>query len=700
MALNLSGIQAGTVQSNDLNDPNVRVIRGKNQFPQSFYHPSTCRYGEVDPVFVMRCERGDTVPYRFATDLNTFTMASPMKSPVNMYSAAFKVPLEAIYPRNYEIMYAQPNKGDDVPEDTRALLDPVKLSNVLISGLIGTYNRLGYSNDFARNYVRNILLLESIFSSGSLFSKFNMHLDSWKMTITTFEHSGSTVDLPSMYFDEWFDTYFAPTLKSWFDGSLAQNKDDRNFYHLIDNLFDDDNVHRYVVTDDKKLIGEQFGGTLGNPITYISFRRALELLRTGEYDLNFAGADDYNFGDNIEYPTTLYSFYQDLNIEPIIAYQLCCAHFFTNSKVDFIYDAKLWRDNMQSLFPSYEEDGGLYTMIMSFNWNGITKPYDVMSKGYWSPFLLTEFYSILFDGEENLYYYRRITSFWFNLFSYQRSLRYGDYFTGSRPEPIAPGDINTPVIDGSVNALLLTRRLQLTRFLNKVNISGPRIQDYLRALFGGRLPEAPKDVPVRLSVERFNVSGFEVNNTGDAQLNPEKENITTTNLRLDESRYMFEAEIEEPCILLAVQYFDAHRIYSRTMDRFAWHKNRYDDFIPDMQFTGDQDVKQRELDFANGNDAAFAYNLRYMEYKSRYSYASGGFVRSLPSWAFVTDNNDGNPSGLNIDPDYIRSSPSEFDRFYKSLSGYSLGSYFHFITFNTNICAPYRQMVYAPEILA
>lgn len=110
MALNLSGIQAGTVQSNDLNDPNVRVIRGKNQFPQSFYHPSSCRYGEVDPVFAMRCERGDTVPYRFATDLNTFTMASPMKSPVNMYSAAFKVPLEAIYPRNYEIMYAQPNK--------------------------------------------------------------------------------------------------------------------------------------------------------------------------------------------------------------------------------------------------------------------------------------------------------------------------------------------------------------------------------------------------------------------------------------------------------------------------------------------------------------------------------------------------------------------------------------------------------------
>ena len=692
MALNLSGIQAGTVQSNDLNEPNVRVIKGKNQFPQSFYHPSTCRYGEVDPVFAMRCERGDTVPYRFATDLNTFTMASPMKSPVNMYSAAFKVPLEAIYPRNYEIMYAQPNKGDDVPEDTKSLLDPIKLASSLSTGIRSSWSDLGATNDFARNYIRNILLMECIFSSGSLFSKFNMHLDSFRLKVSSISSSGS---VSYQYFDDWFDTYFAPTIKRWFLESHEENINDSSFYHLIDNLFDDENVHKYrVVPDDSKFIGE----SLGFGIKCISFRRALELLRTGEYDVNFDGQDAYNTYGSILLPEGP-SQYQDLNIEPIIAYQLCCAHFFTNSKVDFIYDAKLWRDNMESLLFSNLFMQGLL-LIPSFAWNGINKPYDIMSQRVLDDLCSTPAYSILFNISGTVFPYFSYTSFWFNLLSYQRSLRYGDYFTGSRPEPIAPGDINTPVIDGSVNALLLTRRLQLTRFLNKVNISGPRMQDYLRALFGGKLPEAPKDVPVRLSVERFNVSGFEVNNTGDAQLDPENPNITTTNLRLDESRYMFETEIDEPCILIAVQYFDAHRIYSRTMDRFAWHKNRYDDFIPDMQFTGDQDVKQRELDFANGNDAAFAYNLRYMEYKSRYSYASGGFVRALPSWAFITDNSDGNPSGNNIDPDYIRSSPSEFDRFYKSLTGYSLGTYFHFITFNTNICAPYRQMVYAPEILA
>lgn len=684
MALNLSGIQAGTVQSNDLNEPNTRVIRGKNQFPQSFYHPSTCRYGEVDPVFSMRCERGDTVPYRFATDLNTFTMASPMKSPVNMYSAAFKVPLEAIYPRNYVIMYPQPNKGDDVPEDTKALFDPIKFASVLSNFIKGIIDDSSLAIQLGA-VTRAILLLETMFSAGSLFSKFNMHLDSWRFK---FESRGASY---YSYFDEWFDTFFAPWLKECFLNSTEENTRTPGFYQLFDGVLEDeDTQHRYIVLPDgDDRIGQMAPSTsFSQAVYYISFRRALELLRTGEYSFNL---DQFTLPQqDFERPVIEYNFYEDLNIEPIIAYQLCCAHFFTNSKIDFIYDAKIWRDNMQSLFMM----SGEY-IVPVFDWNGIAMQYDVMSKRVFDILLSQSNWS--YDEP----FYQWVISFFFNLFSFQRSLRYGDYFTGSRPEPIAPGDINTPVIDGSVNALLLTRRLQLTRFLNKVNITGPRMQDYLRALFGGRLPQAPKDVPVRLSVERFNVSGFEVNNTGEAQLDSSKPNITTTNLRLDESRYMFEAEIEEPCILIAVQYFDAHRIYARTMDRFAWHKTRFDDFIPDMQFTGDQEVKQRELDFVNGfPDTNFAYNLRYMEYKQRYSYASGGFIRDLRSWALITDNKDGNPQGLNIDPDYIRSSPSEFDRFYKSLNGYSLGTYYHFITFNTNICAPYRQMVYAPEILA
>lgn len=683
MAYNQSGLEAGLVHADNVNNPETRVIRGKNKFPQSFIHPSSCRYGEVDPVAAMKCERGDTFPYKFVTDLDTFTMKSPLKSKLNMYSAAFKVPMQAIYPRNWVIMLPTPNKGDDVPEDTRALFDPIRFDDTLSSGLSVLLNSPLSSTEKVNAYIKSVLLKELIFSDGSLFSKFNMHYSAYPLyRMNSDGIGGATYQYLLNGFDEWFDTIFAPWLRDAFESSFQYPSAQNPFYHL--KPIDDEDKRYYIVTDDDKLIASSSSGDTA--ISFISFRRALELLRTGEYDVNLG---NYDFGAvPVSWPITGLRESEAINIEPIIAYQLCCAHFFTNSKIDFVYTAQLWRDNMQSLLMSGDPQ-----YLKSFEWNGITLLYDVMSSAH----INSDDFAYSADGLAFPTWF----AFWFNLFGFQRSLRYGDYFTGAHTEPLAVGDINAPVVNGSVNALTMTRRIQWTRYLNKVNISGPRLEDWLRAVFGGKKPEAPKDVPIKLSVETFNVSGFEVNNTGDAQQNPDDRVIATTNLRLTDSKYMFEAEIEEPCWIIAVQYFDAHRIYSRTFDRFAFHKDRYDDFIPDFQFIGDQEVFLKELDATSlGSELPYAYNLRYMEYKNRYSYASGLFVRKLRSWAFITDNSDGNPANRHIDPEYIRSSPSEFDRFYKSLSGYSLGTYAHFITFTTNVVSPYRQMVYTPEILA
>lgn len=664
MPKDITGKQAGTVQGDQVNDPEVRVIRGKNQFPQSFRHPSTGRYGEVDIVACAKAERGDTFPYKFVTDLNTFTLQSPMKSDVNMYSAAFKIPMYAIYPRNWEIMMPIPNKGDDVPDDTRAIFKPFRLyanlmNNITIALNVGNLDL----------YVRCVLLLEKMFSAGSLFAKVNMHLNSFRWK----DKNDNSANPITFSFDKWFDTEFAPQLKEMLtwneDGPLSGS-----LFQLVPIDLEDGLPNYIVVSEGSNLLTV----TPNTGFRFITFRRALEVLRNGEYRINYSS--DGSIALPVAALVSGFDLNMRLNIEPIVSYQLACAHFFSNSKVDFIYTAQLWRDNMQSL--AYGNSS-----FPTFTWNGIVKQYDVCSERVFDD-------SISFTVDDYIEY----TSFWYNLFSFNRSLRYGDYFTGAHPEPLAVGDINAPVIDGSVNAIDMTKKLQLTRLLNKVNISGPRIADYLRALFGGAIPEAPKDVPVRLSLERMNVSGFETNNTGEAQNNKDQ-NLITTNLRLSDSRYMFEAEIDEPCWLIAVQYFDVERIYSRTCDRFAFHYDRYDDFIPDLQFIGDQDVKLRELDITLA-DSPFAYNLRYMEYKNRYSYASGGFIEFLPSWSFITDNSEGAPVSNIITPDYIRSSPSEFDRFYSSLTGYSLASYFHFIYVTHNVVKPYRQMVYAPEILA
>lgn len=663
MPKNITGVGAGTVQSNKVNEPNVNHMRGRNVFPQSFMHPSTCRYGEVDPVLAFKAERGDVVPYKFVTDLNTFTMAAPLKSEVDMYSAAFKVPMEALYPRNWDIMQPFPTKGDDVPEDTRCLFSPQSFGYSLYQGITSA---LGSKNLNA--VIRNVFLLELIYSAGSLFAKFNYHFNSSRFNVVQEDEN-----LGNFTFDHYFDNYFAP----WLNVVFADQNATLSHYG--------NETPDYRVTKDIKSIGSKFAQNG----YYISQRRAFELLRSGEYILSIPPVFIPGLLETFpKWAVTGQASY--LNIEPIVAYKCACTHFFTNPKIDYVYSWELFRDAQQSLV--YGEDG----LVPTFVWNGINKQYDVFSKN-----VLDDAVPAVANPASASYFDH--TSFWFNLFSFSRSLRYGDYFTGVHPEPLAVGDVNAPVVDSSVNAVEMVEKIQLTRLLNKVNIAGPRKDDQLVAMYGGPLPEAPKDVPIRLSLEKFNVTGFEVNNTGDLQaesINDSSKNITTTNLRLTDSKFMFEVAIDEPCWLIAVQYFEAHRIYSNTLDRFAFHRDRFDDFQPDLQYIGDQEVFTQELDAVGGSEVAFAYNLRNMEYKQRYSYASGGFIDYLPSWLFITDNNDGNPPMPNITPEYIRSSPSEFDRFYKSLLGWSLAGYFHFITTNTNVLAPYRQMVYSPEILA
>lgn len=661
MAKDLSGAQAGMLQGSQVNDPATTTYKGKNHFPQTFMHPSTSRYGEVDAVCAMKCETGDIFPYRFITDLNTHTLKSPIKSSVNLYTAAFKVPMQAIYPRNWDIMLPIPNKGDDVPDNTRCAFYPGTFCSRIYSAL-----NHSFSIDDLDKAIRCVFLLESVFSSGSLFTKFNIHLNAFTFHVN---NKGDSIS-----FDKYFDLHFIPWLEQVFvDGTNVK---------LVPGDVEDSTIE-YVLSSDGKT------HRLNAHLYAVPLRRLVELLRSGDYLLS----TESTFEDFDSFPMPIIDDLEveplrslKLNIESVISYQIACSHFFANSKIDSIYTAQLYRDNLQSVL--YGANG----RVPTFLWNGIQKQYDVFSE-----YIITDATQML----NNISAFYNAYAYFTNLFSFVRSMRFGDYFTSARTEPLAVGDINAPVVDGSVNSIEITKKLQLTRLLNKANISGPRYGDYLKRILGGSVPEAPKDVPIRLSLEQFNIQGFEVNNTGERQFsdNPDDQNIITTNLRLTDSKHLFVVNINEPCWIVVVQYYDVHRIYSKTTDRFAFHFDRYDDLIPDLQYVGDQDVNRSELDITLA-DYPFAYNLRYMEYKQRYSYASGGFIEFLPSWSMIADNGEGNPMPGHINSEFIRSSPTEFDRFYKSLTGYSLGSYFHFINFTINELDPYRQMVYAPEILA
>lgn len=662
MAQDLSGTQVGMSPQNPINNPRPDSYGGRNVFPQSHLHLTTDRYGEWSPFFWAKCERGDVQNLHTMHNLHTFTMATPMVSNVDMLKSFIKVPMQAIYPRNWEYIMTIPTQGDDVPADTRALFDVSRLVNATYNAL-RKYLAPSSSSFDVNSGIKALVLFELLTSHGSLFERFNMHLN-YKFYVDEYRYESC---------DYIINRYWSDIV--------------RIFEALEVAFIYPDTTTRVIVSSTPRV-------DYGMNVQYVNPRRFIELVRRQEivfdyesyawdtqswyvYEESFELVGGYSSDIQSDEPFKYY-----LNIEPIISYQLACAQFASNDHVDYIYSAALYRDNMQALVY------GALNELPTFTYNGVTMLYDVFSCKVFSRLIA------YFDDS-----YSDVVSFFINLFSYVPSLRYGDYFTGGKPRPLAVGEYSAKVVDSSVSAIDVTKSIQMQRLLNRVNMIGRKLGDYLAGIFGGSIPDAPKDVPIFLAHQRFKLDGFEVNNTGSDQLSDNVSNITTTNLRSVKDKFSYEIEIAEPCYIIGMNTYESMRVYSKTMDRFAFHHDRYDDFIPEMQYIGDQAIYGLELDSERGSFAPYAYNLRYMEYKQRYSYASGGFIEQLPSWAMITDNMDGNPASINITPDYIRSCPSEFDRFYKSLNGYSLSHYFHFIVAHDNITAPARKMDYAPEIL-
>lgn len=675
MPKDFSAQQVGTQRRAPATEPKTRVLTGLTKFPMSYKHANTARYGHITPFYYQHSRGDDTVPLFSEHELRTYTLASPMLSDLNMNKTYFMVDMEAIYPRNWNLMLVNPSKGDDVPEDTRAV---VKNMLYCLQQRHEKFITAIYSQQFPNNvltkeiltdYIRFILLLESIFSAGSLFSEFDIHLQSF------IQCSISSTNKES--FDFWFDNYFANELSSL--GIEFQTKE---------------GGHRYKIWDEDKIFidSDALAG-----LTLIPARRALEIMRENSFSIvDFNEEDVPNFYLNYKYlsfvvtdPITEDDFDLEnypINLEIILGYQLGCAQFFTDSHIDYIYSADLYRKAVESSIMSYYDPE-------YFQYNGNNYLYDILSGHY-----LTIFFESLSDfplGNPVIYL---IYDFFTLLFSHRHSLRYGDYFVTGRPNPLGIGDVQVDTSQASVSVVDITRNIQYQRFLNAVNITGQKIGEYAKGVLG--LDDAGDigyDVPAFLGHKTLPIRGMEVENTGSEQ---REANSITTILRSSNNTHAFELRTKRPCIIYGVYSFDVARIYSKTFDRMHMHENRFDDFIPQMQYVGDQPIYKRELNSLNAPDGVFAYSLRYMEYKIRHHYASGGAIEALPSWFFITDGISGDPlEGQNINPDYIRSKPTEFDRFYSSLTGYSLGTYFHFIVMTTNHQELTRKMDYAPEPL-
>ena len=758
----------GAYRYDPQNDAQANGRHRQNFFDNSEQRFTTARFADVTPFLAFDCVPGDRHTFKTNMRLRSYTLASPLMSTLTMSKDYYAVPLSSIIPNAFEKFYANPIKGDDVPYSTYCFgTIPIKSLLTFISGqtLPANTELPVTSSGLFYDSLTAFALLSNIVSSGSLLSSLGCHTQNMmlKYVPRSYFSRNTPGDTPSrpgianpgvlgydyrfQTFDEFidqnrfgltYDSAIVPANSSSFKQvynltvrSITLSYTSHPIYSSRQIIYDvvnpagyrkfiDDIIsgHSYLSSSFPISVYCSYSDTSDEPVSYYSIQNTLAWFYLfpldkfygitdtsgtvgNKYDL-FSGNFTATFKASDDSSNANKWFFADndalrFDVSYLVAYHQIIAQFFSVDAIDNIYTSKMWMENMASLATS---------SLKNFTYNGISIPYDIFSNN-----TLDSLFSKL--GSNNVPN-KTVFAFMANLFCYENSLSYGDYFNGGRLEPLAVGDVN---ISGSVdtdqriatvNALDVTRNLQFQRFLNKVNRTGAAIWDYIRGI-QGHIPVQIDPMPRFIAHESTVISGFEVENTtaGDISNPTTQQGYPVTMLNSGESKFAFDIEVGgDPCVVLGLMSFDMRRAYSSTIDRAFFKRDRFDFFQPDLQNIGDQALYFGELSPCYPKfqgflaEYPFAYHLRDTHYKQRYPVAFGGFTRQdiLPSWANVIDFANYDYVGDGLNSEIIRNHNSDFDKFYQSLNGVTLSSYFHFIISIDNQLGSYREMQVKPLI--
>ena len=665
--------------------PTSITTPGQNQTDQkpvvpvshSRYEPSyqcygTHRFGEYVPHFVAEGLNNDKrLQFRSVHNVRTYTLKSPLLSDLVCHKDYYMVPFQAILPNNWDKWVKNPKLGDDVPSDAGTYVPSIigKIESAA-SDLLANLVASSATTDHAQMFIDWLNLLaysQWLMSNGSLLASLGCHLGNYFKFECTPLYSGQ------MNIDEMIDQFFSKLI-------TAVGSPRNNF------IYTPSATEQYYVYFGVEVPQDILGYMLQRRAKPISLREfwymfldqptivASQISGIPSAMQNYLAA----FMGSVPILTSLYNSQQQyplgIDFRRVWAYNLVIAHYYSNDNIDYIYSADLYRQ----LIGSYAYAQG--SRYDTFTYNGVVTQYDYLSAHYLSMFIQYHDLAALSC-----------------IFNFHRSLKYIDYFTGCRARPLAVGNTDVTVNSNLVSVVDITRNIQKQRFLNAVNRAKSTIEGYLEDIMGQK-PAYDYHNPAFLSSTKDQVRGVENENTGAAQMS--MANSVTSVLRANAEKFMFETGFDRPCVVLGITYYDIPRIYLDSVDRQMMYKDRFDDFIPQMQFVGDQKLLQAELRPRFGVDPGeeFGYEGRYNEMKMRFNTGFGGFnSEALRSWAFV--NSLISELDETVSPNFIRSRQSDLDRYYLSLTGFSYNSYFHFIVVNTNYVTIDRPLVKKPQIL-
>lgn len=660
---------------------------GYNSFDHSRLELYTQRFSEVMPCYFDKCIEGDNTVNQATQDVRTFALQSPLMNNLKMYRSFYAVPFSAIAPKSWEYLLRQPNKGQDILFGDYDISGKMSEVFVLPLSLISRCNLLITNN--APAYIQNTAFGMLAYYGSLYFSDNGLFKALGYTAPVRFQ------DNPPVASSIWDRLYsaFVDMIAAGGYVDLYYTDENNNEFKLLSFTENGDSVVTHTVSEVFNFISAaSFYGTLViHPRSSLSDKITLyEPLKN-----LVSRVISYNFPQIWDSTTTRVS------LRPLVAYQTIIAQFFSSSCVDSVYNCKGYTDSALALVSraytiaksrntSYSQN--LQPFAYSSKVNGVDVFYDAYSgkynsymSGIFKDYILDD-PSLEYDFILNEDFQRLICTFVNSLVGIGHSLRFSDYFTGSRTRPLAVGDTTIQVNNNAIQVVDVNKSLWIQRFLNAVNRGRQDIYDYLKQITGIEPPHHMAE-PIPLVSEQYNISGIEIENTAENQGN------IVTLLRNNDSRYQYKYFAKEPTYIIGVTYFSLLSVYQNSTDRTYYMDDRLDWFNSFLQNIGDQPVFARELDstFSSGgvdfDNQVFGYQQRYAEFKNAISRARGGFIDgSLPGWSILYNNSvykdqytlvDAAPLVLNSS--FLRNFDNVFDPLFKSLTGKNQSDRFHFI---------------------
>lgn len=658
----------------NLNRTEYSNRQGFSKFDLSKKIQFTPRMGEITPFFCTRTIFDDDFKTRFQYNvMNYITMDSPllqsMRSAVDFYA----VPRKAMIPHTYDRQFIVPNKGDTVPVDAYPSIDLRAICKLFLTVIKRQYDAQHTSQEATVNSLTfyALTILYHLCGYGTLPDLFNVRSAAFGRAADPFGHP--------VTFGKYFDLIMSSALER-LKGLNFTFADSSNT-----------NILQYVIKSPTEFASMMW--TLANTQQEI-YLKATNLKVFDLEPLVGAASDSFYSLYN-----PMASFGHDDPL-PFVAYQMVSAQYYSLDTVDYVVSYDLWLMAMEGIAQRIQmvDSPGTAIYPAFYHWNGYNLQYDLFSKYVLNRIMLCIAPNFSTDtGSFNEQAFL-VYSFYMNLFTFRSPLRRVDYFAGSRVRPLAVGDVDIIATadsgDVKVSAVDVTKGILYQRFYNAVNRTRQTLHGYVKSIFGSNVA-ADTLAPICLCSRVQNLKSIMNVNTAESQ------GDRRLNISSNTGDKLYSMQFNQEYYVIGCFTTDMRYSYPYTTDRLNFHQDIYDDYQPMLQDIGDQEIYRAELQSAlnaaaGAPDAPFGYQLQDAEYKFSYDTAHGGFVNNLPSWSFVDYNSF---YEKNISPGFLRINPYDFDRFFKSLSGWSLESRFHLIVDFDLFFTAVRKMKYKPGIL-